>query len=267
MNGEKGVMLLAENEVFGLIEGDAAGAGAAAGRTPILIVSDHASDHVPADIDLGIDPALMCTHIAVDIGAAAVARLLAARLGCRAILGGISRLVVDLNREEDAAGLIPESSDGQEIPGNRGFAAPGSAGLEARLARFHRPYHAEVARQIAQLGRPFVLSLHSFTPRLASDPEQQRPWEIGILYNGDDRGARIAIPLLRADGVVGDQQPYSGRLLNHTMNRHVEAAGLPYLGVEMRQDISGTAEGQARMADWLAPVVARCAEMLVGSPE
>jgi len=57
-----------------------------------------------------------------------------------------------------------------------------------------------------------------------------RPWHVGVLYNEDDRAARVAIPLLEAEGLmVGDQEPYSGRLLNATMNRHAEAEGRPYL--------------------------------------
>ena len=37
----------------------------------------------------------------------------------------------------------------------------------------------------------------------------------------DDRAARIAIPLLLAAGIVtGDNLPYSGRVLNASMNRH-----------------------------------------------
>jgi len=228
------------------------------GNAPVLIVSDHASNHVPGDIHLGIDARLLSEHIAIDIGAAEVATLLAQGLGCTAILGGVSRLVIDLNREEDAPGLIPESSDGHAIPGNVG------ADKEARLDRFHRPYHAAIAERLVRIERPFMLSIHSFTPSLASDPAQLRPWEIGVLYNGDDRAPRIAIPMLEAAGlIVGDQLPYSGRLLNATMNRHAEANGIPYLGLELRQDIAGTPEGQRRYADILLPIVEQCRAVLV----
>lgn len=225
----------------------------AGGNAPVLIVADHASAHVPADIDLGIAPHLLNEHVAVDLGVAEVAALLAEQLGCRAILGGVSRLVLDLNREEDHPTLIPQSSDGHIIAGNL------ECDRQERIERFYRPYHARLDALIAELGHPFIVSLHSFTPQLASDPSQKRPWEIGVLYNDDDRGARIAIPLLEQAGlVVGDQLPYSGKQLNFTMNHHVEARGLPYLGVEMRQDMSGTAQGQARYADILATVVQRC---------
>ena len=231
------------------------------GDAPILIVGDHASNHVPADIDLGIAPdllpGLLNAHVAIDIGVAQVARRLADMLGCTAILGGVSRLVIDLNREDDAPGLLPVMSDGHAIPGNR------DADLPARMMRFHHPYHHQVAALLADIASPFILSVHSFTPQLASDPDQQRPWDIGILYNEDDRAARIAIPMLEEAGLkVGDQEPYSGRLLNATMNRHAEANGIPYLGIEMRQDLVGDAAGQSRFAEILAPIVIECRNRL-----
>ncbi|HKT75823.1 MAG TPA: N-formylglutamate amidohydrolase [Sphingobium sp.] len=227
------------------------------GTLDLLIIADHASAHVPPDVDLGIEPALLRDHIAVDIGVAEVGALLAEQLGCTAILGGVSRLVIDLNREDDAPGLLPVMSDGHPIPGNR------HADLADRMMRFHHPYHHQVGRLLDEMGSPFILSLHSFTPRLASDPHAQRPWDIGILYNEDDRAARVAIPLLEEAGlIVGDQLPYSGKLLNATMNRHAEANGIPYLGVEMRQDLVSEVGGQRRFADILGPVLLECRNRL-----
>ena len=120
--------------------------------------------------------------------------------------------------------------------------------VEARLEEVYRPYQAAIAAMLddrARLGRSTVLvSLHSFTPSLVSSDEQ-RPWQVGVLYNDDDRAARLAIPMLEEEGlVVGDQQPYSGKLLNATMNRHAEAEGRPYLGIEIRQDGIADAVGQ-----------------------
>jgi predicted N-formylglutamate amidohydrolase len=236
------------NEAYSQIDG---------GALDLLIIADHASAHVPDDIDLGIDSALLRAHIAIDIGVAEVSHLLAEQLGGTAILGGVSRLVIDLNREEDAAGLLPVMSDGHAIPGNR------DADLTDRMMRFHHPYHHHVAHVLERMTSPFILSVHSFTPRLERDPGQERPWDIGVLYNRDDRAARIAIPMLEAAGLnVGDQLPYAGTLLNATMNRHAEANGIPYLGVEMRQDLVADATGQARFASILAPVVLECRSRL-----
>src|SRR5687767_6081421 len=84
----------------------------------LLLIADHASNHVPPDIDLGIPGELLTQHVAIDIGVAPLGRALCATLGAPGILGGVSRLVADLNREEDRATLIPLRSDGHEIPGN-----------------------------------------------------------------------------------------------------------------------------------------------------
>lgn len=223
----------------------------------VLLIGDHAANHVPADIDLGIDPALLETHIAIDIGVAEVAALLVESGAVdAAILGGVSRLVVDCNRDEEAPGVIPIASDGHAIPGN----ALTLAARDARLERIFRPYHAHIAEVIAAARPAMIISLHSFTPELASDPEQKRPWDVGILYNADDRLAQPVIAALAGEGLlVGDQQPYSGKLLNATMNRHAEANAIPYAGIEMRQDLVGDAAGQARFADLLARTLRKAA--------
>lgn len=220
----------------------------------ILVVADHASNHVPADIDLGINPALLNNHIAVDIGVAGVAARMSEKDGIAAFLGGVSRLVCDFNREPDHHSLFPDTSDGHEIPGNR-------AGCRVnRSTRFFNKYHNALSDLLESKPQALILSLHSFTPRLASNPELERPWDCGVLYNEDDRAARIAIPLLEAEGLkVGDQEPYSGKLLNATMNRHAEAEGRPYFGLEIRQDLITTPAQQAQWADRLVPLCNRVA--------
>lgn len=222
----------------------------------IVCVVDHASNHVPADIPLGISPHLLNEHIAVDIGTEAIAELLAQDHAIPGHIAAVSRLVCDLNREETAPGLVPEASDGHPIPGNIG------ADRERRLARFHRPYHEALSEWLAAASPKLILSLHSFTPRLETG-NAARPWEVGVLYNADDRAARIAIPLLAAEGLnVGDNLPYSGRDLNYTMNRHAEAHARAYFGIELRQDLVTTPKDQARWAALLANIAQRVASAL-----
>jgi predicted N-formylglutamate amidohydrolase len=212
--------------------------------TPLLLVADHASNAVPDDIDLGLDPALLDDHIAVDIGTAALTRALAVRLGVPAVIARVSRLVCDLNRPPDRC--VPTESDGIAIPGNA------DADVPARIARFHAPHHADITAHDAA----FLVSVHSFTPRLRTRPEAERPWQAGVLYNEDRRAAGPAIAALRAMGVVtGDNEPYSGRDLNYTMNRHAEARGVPYLGFEIRQDLLAGDADVARWTDILARVI------------
>jgi predicted N-formylglutamate amidohydrolase len=217
----------------------------------MLLIADHASNRVPAGLDLGVPDALMREHVAIDIGVDPLGRSLCAALGCPGMLGGVSRLVIDLNREEEAPGLIPESSDGHIIPGN----AIDAAGKVRRIAAYWRPYHARIAERIAADRPKLLISLHSFTPRLRIG-DAERPWEIGILYNADERAARIALPALAAAGVItGDNLPYSGKVLNATMNRHGEGNGIAYLGIEVRQDLISDEEGVARWAGQLVPVI------------
>lgn len=229
-----------------------------AGGTDLLLIADHASNRVPAGIVLGVDDAVMTRHVAIDIGVAPLSRRLCGALGCGGILADVSRLVIDLNRERDAPELIPEVSYGHVVPGNAGLSA---AAREQRLAIW-RDYHARIEQRIAADAPRLLISLHSFTPQLASD-DVRRPWEIGILYNQDERAARIALPLLAAEGiVVGDNLPYSGKVLNATMNRHGEANGIAYLGIEVRQDLIEDAAGVATWAERLAPIIAQVAQRL-----
>ena len=77
-----------------------------------------------------------------------------------------------------------------------------------------------------------------------------------------NRAARIAIPLFEAAGLVtGDQQPYSGKLLNYTMDHHAEGK-FPYLGIEVRQDQIKEAAGQQRYADIIAQIALQCSDKL-----
>ncbi|MEZ0243917.1 MAG: N-formylglutamate amidohydrolase [Sphingomonas sp.] len=218
--------------------------------TDVLLLCDHASNHVPDDVDLGIEARLLELHIAVDIGAGPVTRALARRLDAHAILGGVSRLVLDLHREPDHPNLIPTHSDGHAIPGNV------EINYEERLNRFHIPYHTLIEDRIRAHRPALILSIHSFTPQLEQGGAP-RPWEVGILYNEDESAALPAIDWLRAQGLpTGDNEPYSGKLLNATLNRHAEAQGIPSIAVEIRNDLIRDDAGVQRWTDILARLTA-----------
>ena len=225
------------SDVADLIEGK---------QQDILLLCDHASNAVPADVDLDIAPELLDLHIAVDIGAGPLTRSLAARLECPAILATVSRLVIDLHREPDHVSLIPHRSDGHLIPGND------TMDRAARIARFHAPYHRFLARRIRAQRPKLILSIHSFTPCLEHGGTD-RPWQVGVLYNRDARAARPAIDFFRGEGfVTGDNEPYSGRLLNATLNRHAEANGIPSIAIEVRNDLIRDPAGVERWSQTLA---------------
>lgn len=225
----------------------------------ILIIGDHASNRIPDGVVLGIDQALMQEHIAWDIGVADVAEMMVEQSGYAAFLGGQSRLVVDLNRYHDEAGVLPVHSDGVEISGN----ILGDSDRNARLVAHYHPYHDRLTALLLERQPGLILSLHSFTPRLKLRPNEQRPWEIGVLYNEYEKASKLAIARLEAAGlVVGDQLPYSGKLLNATMNRHAESNNIPYIGIEMRQDLVADANGQVRFAQILCDMCNEVANLL-----
>ncbi len=221
------------------------------GNNAPLFLCDHAGNALPPAYGaLGLAPELFHTHIAYDIGAAEVTRALAASFGAPAVLGTFSRLLIDLNRGPDDPTLVMKLSDGSIIPGNRHVDA---AELAQRIASFHAPYHQAIASQIARLGKPVLISLHSFTPSWKGAP---RPWEVGVLW---DQDRRLAGPLMtrlaEAGFAVGDNEPYSGALEGDTLNRHGTKNGLPHVLIEMRQDLIGDAKAAGAFAAKLLPII------------
>jgi len=223
---------------------------------PVIILCDHASNALPPGYGtLGLPAAEIDRHIAYDIGAAGVTRGLADQLGSAAVLSRWSRLLIDLNRGLDDPTLVMRLSDGAVIPGNRHV---DTTERERRIANVWWPYHAAVAglidAELAQGRAPILVSIHSFTNIWRGTP---RPWHAAILW---DRDPRLALPLiagLRADAslIVGDNEPYSGKLRGDTLWQHGTSRGLPHAIVEIRQDLIAEPLGQAAWAMRLADIV------------
>ncbi|MBL6958601.1 MAG: N-formylglutamate amidohydrolase [Rhodospirillales bacterium] len=223
------------------------------GSAPLLLICDHASRAVPKVLgSLGLTADAFDKHIAYDIGAADVTRLLAEKLDACAILSGYSRLLIDINRQTGDPQSIPEASDGITIAGNQNLS---EADLVARAETFHEPYHHAITNALAHLWRrgpaPALFSIHSFTPSFGGE---DRLWDIGVLWNRDPRMAVPLIEKLRAhpDLHVGDNEPYSGREIAYSIDLHAGAGGLPNCAVEIRQDHVETPAETERWADLLA---------------
>ena len=91
-----------------------------------LVTCDHASNRVPDCVnggDLGLPDEDMNRHIAYDIGAAGLSRVLAREMGAPVILSDFSRLVIDPNRGEHDPTVLMKLYDGSIIPGNSARAA------------------------------------------------------------------------------------------------------------------------------------------------
>lgn len=223
------------------------------GRSPFVIVCDHASNHIPVAYgELGLVGADLTRHIAWDPGALEVARALAGRLDATLVASAVSRLLIDCNRGPEMVDAIPEVTETTPVPGNRGL---DGAERARRVAAFHAPFHAaidEVIAAKARNGPAALIGLHTFNPVYKGT---SRPWHVGILY---DRDTSLSAPLLAAlrrdDGlVVGENQPYSPKdRVYYTLDRHAQAQGRASVMIEIRNDLVTTRETQNQWAARLA---------------
>jgi predicted N-formylglutamate amidohydrolase len=244
-------VLLAEDEPgpFEVVEAGATSA--------YVITCDHASRRIPRALgSLGLPDAELERHIAWDIGAAALSRKLARALDGWLILQNYSRLVIDCNRALDRPDSIAKSSENTGIPGNRQV-SPEDA--RRRATEIFEPYHAcirgELDRRAALGCSSTLLFVHSFTPRFR---DVSRPWHAGVLHLSD---ARLAAPVLRAlraePGLtVGENEPYAAsELTDYGLVEHAEKRGLPYVELEVRQDLIADERGVDEWAERLERVL------------
>jgi predicted N-formylglutamate amidohydrolase len=220
------------------------------GRSNFVIVVDHASPRIPRLLgDLGLPPSQLLRHIAWDIGALAVARQVAEALDAPMVAQNYSRLVIDCNRDPSVTTSIPTVSESSEIPGNIGLTE------EQKLLRrkeIFEPYHNHIRALLderAAAGRPTILvAQHSMTNVFNGVP---REMQAAVLYNRDRRFAGLVLDLLRGEAelVIGDNQPYFlSDETDYTIPRHGEQRGLPYVEIEIRQDLLLDETGQREWA-------------------
>jgi predicted N-formylglutamate amidohydrolase len=226
----------------------------AGGAARVLLVADHASPYFPAAMNqLGVADWVLERHVTWDIGSDMLTRYLADLLDAPAILAGFSRLIVDPNRQLDDPTAFVEVSDGIAIPGNHELSAEQK---DLRAKSFFHPYHGAIARRLQQFQAdgvvPALISMHTCTPVFA---QVFRRWHVGVMW---DKDPRIAQPLMARLGRMedicyGDNEPYSGRHSHdYTIDHHAEPAGLPHVGIEVRQDLVGEADGARKWAGILA---------------
>ncbi len=231
------------------------------GRSNFVIVVDHASWRIPRRLqNLGLPAAELQRHIAWDIGSLAVARRVAATLDATLVAQNYSRLVIDCNRDPVVASSIPRTSESTEIPGN---VALSEAEVLARRKEIFEPYHGHLRalldeRQAA--GRPTILvAQHSMTDVFLG---VRRAMHAAVLYNRDRRFASLVLERLRLDTnlVIAENEPYFvSDQSDFTIPHHAEARALPYVAIEIRQDLVTDEAGQSEWARRIAQAL-RAAE-------
>lgn len=214
-----------------------------------LIVSDHAGNAVPARLNLlGLPAERFEEHIAWDPNSWRLAACLADALGAPALGQAYSRLVIDANRRPEAEDSIAEVSDGVPIPGNSGL-SPDDRAL--RVHEILQPYQDRIAAELRRSGstRPgCIVSVHTFTPRLASG--RPRPWHVGVISGPDGRIRRRVFDYLisrATDLIIGDNEPYTVNMAtDYTIPVHAEGNKIAYVEFELRNDkFGGDAERSA----------------------
>jgi predicted N-formylglutamate amidohydrolase len=232
----------------------------AQGRSPYVLLCEHASNHMPARYNgLGLDARELQRHIAWDIGVAPIARELSRALDAPLVLSGYSRLLIDCNRPTGVATSIPEISETTTIPGNVALSPEERA---YREATFYWPFQKEVARLLDQrqaAARPtIVFGVHSFTPIFKGFV---RPWHAGILFRKAERLGQALVAALQEPGLlVAANEPYQIRDEgDYTVPVHGEARRLEAVLIEMRQDLIGGHDGQMEWVKRLVPALQSCA--------
>jgi predicted N-formylglutamate amidohydrolase len=224
----------------------------------VLLICDHASNRLPERYGtLGLPESELRRHIAYDIGAAGVTRLMSEDLGAPAVMTDFCRLLIDPNRGADDPTLIMQISDGAVIPGN---AVVTAEERQQRIERYYEPYHRAICAAIddgIRAGRPpVILSVHSFTHEWRG---VLRPWNAGVLWDSDPRLPKPLLDCLRRETefTIGENEPYSGKLMGDSMWRHGTSRGLAHALVEIRQDQILDEEGQREWAGRLADIMRR----------
>ena len=236
------------------------------GRGGIVLVCEHASNFIPADLGtLGLDDDALQSHIAWDPGALAVAGAMAAALDAPLIAPTMSRLVYDCNRSLETPSAVPEVSEAFVIPGNAGLSP---ADRKTRADRVYTPFrdalNATIEARLDEGRRPVLVSIHSFTPVYNG---VVRDMELGILHGTDTRfaDALLAVAEERGNMEVRRNEPYGPEDgVAFTLTEHAVRRGLLNALIEIRNDLIADADAQQAMADRLSGYVTEACQRTLG---
>lgn len=220
------------------------------GGSPFVLVCEHASNVMPARYRaLGLADPDCQRHIAWDIGAAQLTRLLSERLDATAILAGFSRLLIDANRPPHVPSSIPSLSEDTPIPGNVDLS---EAERRLRLRHFFQPFHATITGQLdrrRRSSRPTaIVGVHSFTPVFLGEA---RPYHVGVLFDATRDWATALRRHLRerTNLDVRLNQPYAvAPDEDYTAYVHGAGRGLAAVLIEVRNDLLDRPHGTSLLA-------------------
>jgi predicted N-formylglutamate amidohydrolase len=202
----------------------------------LLLTCEHASAFVPEKHkQLLRGSTLRGTHRELDIGALAVATFLARQFKAPLYAGGISRLLVDMNRSAHNPAVLS--------PVARELAAKEQRAL---MSRYHAEHWEKVRKHVAKAvvshRKVLHIAVHSFTPVLVHENGHSdvRNADVGLLYDPGRSPERVmaqrwvstlreAAPELR----VRRNYPYQGKGDGLATSLRGQFSAARYVGFEL----------------------------------
>ena len=219
----------------------------------VVIAVDHAGRRIPKRLgNLGLPHSELERHTAWDIGALEVARRVSATLDAPLVAQEYSRLVIDCNRRPGSETSIPTTAEWLDVTGNLDLS---EAEIAARREEIFEPYHTRLSALLSErraARRPTILvTQHTMTNELKGI---RREMHAAVLYDQDRRFADVVLEMLRRNRklLVAENEPYLVQLTHYTIPHHAEPLGLPYVELEIRQDLVTTEDGLTEWAHRIA---------------
>lgn len=200
-----------------------------------LVSCEHASNAIPSVYAVAFAAARvqLDSHEGYDAGALQMGRELARALGAPLFAGKVSRLLIDLNRSPDNAGLYSATSRTLDEEVRRRI-------RDEHYLPYRRRIQATIERWLGAGERVIHLSSHTFTPELDG---VVREADLGLLYDPARAGEAALcrawqealadiVPTLRVRG----NYPYSGTSDGLTTSLRRRFSGDRYLGIEIEMN-------------------------------
>ena len=210
-------------------------------NSPFVITCEHASNALPPElIATEADRKFLDTHWAWDVGAPRVTKELSAQTQSPAVLATLSRLVCDVNREPEHMNWIRKQALGHFFSFNANISEEEQT---RRRINYYEPYHRAVDSMLRIRTnidkKTLLVAIHSFTPHFDGE---DRWMEMGVVFDECTKEANELYESLRNEGFnTALNEPYSGALGQmYSPRRHGQKNGVPYLEIEMRQDLFST---------------------------
>ena len=201
-------------------------------KTTLILSCEHASADIPPQLQHVLKDQKSADNpfAHFDPFAKELTIALATHMNCPYVLGNISRMLVDLNKNPAQEHCFNEHNRHAFSEGDK----------QTLLAEYFYPYHQQLDAQIEQLinqnQQVLHVSVHSFCP-------QERGIEhnaaIGLLYDSQRSGEREVVRiwhellLKRTPYTVRINYPRSGRGDNYTSYLRKQLKQEDYLGIEL----------------------------------